>query len=216
MALITSQNASKATRARLRLYADACRHLAEADPIMARLIARVGPCQLKPRRQYFVTLCDSIISQQLSAKVATTIFDRFAILYPRRRPTPQAVVSTSLRRLRATGLSRQKAQYLRDLAAGFRDGHVATRRFGHQSNDEIAASLVMIRGIGRWTADMFLIFALGRLNILPADDLGIQKAIQMAYGLSTLPTAQRIRTRGRAWHPFETIASWYLWRSLST
>lgn len=94
---------------------------------MARLIARVGPCQLRPRRQYFVTLCDSIISQQLSAKAAATVFGRFAALYPRCRPTPLGVASTPLQRLRGAGLSRQKAQYLRELAAGFRDGRVATR-----------------------------------------------------------------------------------------
>lgn len=214
MALLDNQHKPETERARFQLYAAACRHLAEADPVMARLIALVGPCHLRPRRQYFITLCDSIISQQLSAKVAATIFDRFAALYPRQRPTPQGVASTPLRKLYAAGLSRQKAEYLQDLATGFLDGRVATKRFGRQSNDQIIESLVRIRGVGRWTAEMFLIFSLNRLNVLPVDDLGIKKALQLAYNLPAFPTPHKIRTVGQVWHPFETIASWYLWRSL--
>jgi DNA-3-methyladenine glycosylase II len=192
----------------------ACRHLAEADPVMRRLIARVGRCTLIPRRRYFGTLCDSIISQQLSARVAEVIYDRFTALYPRRRPTPSAVRRTPLARLRAAGLSRQKARYLKDLATGFLDGRIRPNRLARQSNEEIVTSLVSVHGIGRWTAEMFLIFSLNRPDVLPVDDLGIKKAIQRWYGLQFLPTAKKIRAIGRPWHPYETVAAWYLWRSL--
>jgi len=181
---------------------------------MRRLIARIGRCTLRPRPSYFVTLCDSIIAQQLSVKVAAVIFDRFAALYPRRRPTPEAVRSTSLRSLRAIGLSRQKAAYLRDLAAGCLDGRIDLHHLARQPNDEIIASLVSIHGIGRWTAEMFLIFSLNRPDVLPVGDLGIKKAMQRWYRLRAVPTPRRMQAIGKAWHPYESVASWYLWRSL--
>ncbi len=192
----------------------ALRHLVKADPVLRRLITRLGPCTLAPRRDSFATLCDSIISQQLAAPVAAAIYDRFAALFPRRRPTPAALAETPAARLRAAGLSRQKIAYLKDLAAGFRDGRIQPRRFGHLSNDAIIAALVSIHGIGRWTAEMFLMFALNRLDVLPVDDLGIRKAIQRWYGLRRLPTARTIRAIAKPWHPYETVACWYLWRSL--
>ncbi len=194
--------------------AAACRHLADADPVMRRLIARVGPCRLRQYPRRFVTLCDSIISQQLSGRVAEVIFERFADLCPRRRPTPQAIVRMPLARLRAAGLSRQKAGYLKDLAKGFLDGRIRTGGFARQSNEEIIAALTTIHGIGRWTAEMFLMFSLNRLDVLPVDDLGIQKAIQRWYGFRRLPSAAAIRRIGRPWQPYETVACWYLWRSL--
>ena len=181
---------------------------------MRRIIARVGPCKLKRYPRYFVTLCDSIISQQLSGRVAEAIFERFAGLYPRRRPTPQAVVRTPILRLRTAGLSGQKARYLKELAMGFTSGKIRPHRFSRQSNDDIIETLTAIHGIGRWTAEMFLMFSLNRLDVLPVDDLGIKKAVRQAYGLRTLPKPRTIRTIGKPWHPYETIASWYLWRSL--
>nr|MBI3613982.1 DNA-3-methyladenine glycosylase 2 family protein [Nitrospirota bacterium] len=192
----------------------ASRHLAKADPILGRIIARVGPCQLRPSPRYFITLCDSIISQQLSGRVAEVIFERFACLYPCRRPTPRAVAGTPMARLRSVGLSAQKAAYLKDLAKGFLDGRIRTGGLKRQSNEEIVDALVSVHGIGRWTAEMFLIFSLNRLDVLPVDDLGIRKAVQRWYGFKTLPAARTIRRVGRPWHPYETIASWYLWRSL--
>ena len=195
-------------------YAVAACHLTKADPVLRSIIGHVGPCTLTPRRQYFVTLCDSIISQQLSAVVAEVIYDRFASLYPRRRPTPEAVADMPLARLRSTGLSGQKAAYLKDLAAGFQDGRVQPSRLAHQPNEEIIETLISIHGVGRWTAEMFLIFALNRLDVLPVDDLGIRKAIQRWYGFKALPAARTIRRIGRPWHPYESVASWYLWRSL--
>lgn len=183
---------------------------------MRELISHVGPCRLAPRRDYFVTLCDSIISQQLSAQAAETIFDRFLALYPAGRPTPRSVAKTPASVLKTAGVSRQKARYLKDLAAGFQDGRITPRRFVRQSNEEIIASLVSIHGIGRWTAEMFLMFSLNRSDVLPVDDLGIRKAVQRSYELRNLPVPTRLRKIGQAWHPYETIACWYLWKSLRT
>ncbi|MBI3604090.1 MAG: DNA-3-methyladenine glycosylase 2 family protein [Nitrospirae bacterium] len=213
MALLTTTKRRGRAGARTS-HAAAGRHLAKTDPVLHRLIASIGPCELRPRRHHFATLCDSIISQQLSTKVAEVIFDRFAGLYPGRRLTPQAVVRTALPRLRAAGLSRQKAGYLKDLAAGFLDGRVQPSRMARQSNEEIIEALISIHGIGRWTAEMFLIFSLNRPDVLPVDDLGIKKAIQRWYRLPALPIPKKIRAIGKAWHPYETVASWYLWRSL--
>ena len=195
-------------------YAVAACHLTAADTVLRAVIGHIGPCTLTPRRRHFVTLCDSIISQQLSTAVAEVIFDRFISLYPGRRPTPETVRRTSLARLRTAGLSAQKAAYLKDLAAGFQDGRIQPSRLTHQPNEEIIETLISIHGIGRWTAEMFLIFALNRLDVLPVDDLGIRKAIQRWYGFKALPSARTIRRIGRPWHPYESVASWYLWRSL--
>ena len=213
MALLTS-TPPRVSRSRSGSYGRAGRHLAAADPVMRRIITRVGPCELNPSPRRFVTLCDSIISQQLSGRVAEVIFERFADLCPRRRPTPQAVARMPLGRLRTAGLSKQKASYLKHLARGFLDGRIDMRRFMRQSNEEIIEALTTVHGIGRWTAEMFLIFSLNRLDVLPVDDLGIQKAIQRWYGFRSLPAAATMRRVGRPWHPYETIACWYLWRSL--
>jgi len=195
-------------------HAAAGRHLAKTDPVMRRIITRVGPCRLKRYPRYFVTLCDSIVSQQLSSRVAEIIFKRFEALYPHGRPTPQRVASTSVSRLRTVGLSGQKARYLRELAKGFVGGRIRPHRFARQSNEEIITTLTAIHGIGRWTAEMFLMFSLNRLDVLPVGDLGIKKAVRQAYGLRVLPKPATIRRIGRSWHPYETVASWYLWRSL--
>ena len=192
----------------------AVHHLQTADPVMRRIIARVGPCRLKRYPRYFVTLCDSIVSQQLSSRVAEVIFARFEALYPDGRPTPERVAATPVPRLRTAGLSGQKARYLKELARGFTSGRIRSHRFARQSNDEIIEALTAIHGIGRWTAEMFLMFSLNRLDVLPVDDFGIKKAIQRAYGFRVLPKPVTMRRIGRPWHPYETIASWYLWRSL--
>lgn len=212
MALLPTPN--RRTKRTPVSYIAAARRLAKADSTLRRIIARVGPCRLKQHPRYFVTLCDSIISQQLSGRVAEVIFERFADLCPRRRPTPQTVVRVPLARMRSAGLSKQKASYLKDLAKGFLDGRIRTGGFARQSNEDIIAALTAIHGIGRWTAEMFLMFSLNRLDVLPVDDLGIQKAIQRWYGFRQLPAASTIRRIGGPWHPYETIACWYLWRSL--
>ncbi len=218
MALLSADRPPAPRRNRLvgsaQSHARAVQHLAAADPILKKLIARVGPCTLAPRPHRFATLCDSIVSQQLSTRVAEVIFARFETLYPKGRPMPHLVAATPMRRLRSVGLSRQKAGYLKDLAKGFLDGRVKAARLARLPNEEIVAELISIKGIGRWTAEMFLMFSLNRLDVLPVDDLGIKKAIQRWYGIKALPSARTIRTIGRPWHPYETVACWYLWRSL--
>lgn len=215
MALL-SPTAGIPTRSRPHqpLLRQACRHLGRTDPVLRGLISQIGPCSLAPRPQHFAVLCDSIIAQQLSTVVAEAIFARFAALYPGKTPTPRAVLRTPLPRLRQAGLSRQKAGYLKDLAAAFLDGRIARRLIARASNEELITSLRSVHGIGRWTAEMFLMFSLNRLDVMPVDDLGLQKAIQRCYGLRRLPAAATIRRLAKPWHPYETVACWYLWQSL--
>jgi DNA-3-methyladenine glycosylase II len=198
----------------LNLYGLHCRRLRITDPILDTLIGKIGPCVLSPRRDYFATLCDSIVSQQLSAKAAATIYDRFVTLFPARRPRPHFVLSLKAVQFRAVGLSVPKMGYIKDLASGFMDGRVQTGRIARHTNEEIIAALCSIKGIGRWTAEMFLIFALNRLDVLPVDDLGIQKAVQRWYGLRTPPNPAKLRVIAKPWTPYESIACWYLWQSL--
>lgn len=213
MALL-SENGSGGQPSSTNGYRRACLHLRRADPVMAGLIARIGPCQLRPRRDHFVVLCDSILSQQLSPKAAASIFDRFLRLYPRSRPTPEALAKMRCAMLRQAGISAQKADYLIAFANEVGTGRLPLRLLVRQSNEDIVARLTLLRGIGQWTAHMFLIFALNRLDVLPDGDLGIRKAVQRAYGLESLPSSAALCRIGRAWSPYRTIASWYLWRSL--
>lgn len=191
----------------------ALHHLRRADPILAKIIDRVGPCTLAPRRDYFVALCQTIFTQQVSTAVATVLFARFRLLFPRRQPTPQALLALSDEQLRSAGLSRQKTAYLRDLASRFAAGQIPTRRFPSMTDEDIIQALLPIKGVGRWTAEMFLIFVLNRPDLFPVDDLGIKKAVQAAYALTELPPAPHLLQFAEPWRPFRTIATWYLWRS---
>jgi DNA-3-methyladenine glycosylase II len=157
-------------------------------------------------------LCHSIISQQLSI-AATTIFGRFMRLHAGRRLRPMAVLASTTPSLRSAGLSEQKVRYIQDLALAFQDGRVQPRRFSRQSNEEITAALTCIKGIGRWTVDMFLIFSLNRLDVPPVDDLGIRQSIQRWYRLPAPPGPALLRTIAAPWHLSESIASWYLWQA---
>lgn len=184
---------------------------------MRRIIRRVGRCTLRPRKDYFVVLCDSIFSQQLSVKIAAILFDRFCALFPRKRPTPPLVLKAldgDAQVLRRCGLSRQKCAYVRDLAQHFVDGRIPTRRFGKMSDQQISDALVAVHGIGRWTAEMFLIFVLNRPDVWPADDLGLQEAVKRAYGMNQRPSARAVQEFGERFRPHRTAATWYLWRSL--
>lgn len=192
----------------------ASRILSRRDPVLRRIIRQIGPCPLKPGRQYFWVLAEAIVSQQLSVKAAATIFQRLRRLYPGHRlPRPQDLLATPTGKLRAVGLSRQKIDYLRALSHAFLDGAVPFRRFARMADEEIIAALTAVRGIGCWTAEMFLIFILVRLDVLPVDDLGLQKAMQQAYGLRRRPTPATMRRIAKNWIPYRTIACWYLWAS---
>ena len=194
------------------------RHLKRVDPVLATVIDRVGPCRLEPRREgtHFDALVRSIVYQQLSGKAASTILGRVHALYGNRSPTPAELVATPDETLRAAGLSRQKLSYLKDLAAKVEAGAVplAADAIDHLGDEEIIDRLVQVKGIGRWTVHMFLIFRLGRPDVLPELDLGIQNAIRRAYRLRKQPGPKDVLRIGKKWTPHASVASWYLWRSL--
>ena len=197
-------------------WAAASRHLRRADVRLAPIIAQVGPCTLKRERHAFRTLVESIVSQQISFKAAEAILGRFRALFPGRPfPSPAEVLAMPPDRLRGAGLSNQKMTYVRDLAAKFADGTIRPGRFARLADDDIAEQLIQVKGIGRWTAEMFLMFALNRPDVLPVDDLGLRKAMQRLYRLRKLPNAETIERLAEPWHPYRTIATWYLWRSLA-
>jgi DNA-3-methyladenine glycosylase II len=193
-------------------------HLKRADAVLARIIDRVGPCRFEPRTTgtHFDALLRSIVYQQLSGKAASTILKRVLAIYGGRYPRPAQLLATPEHVLRTAGLSRQKLKYLRDLAEKVESGDVPLARVGRLADEEVIAHLTRISGIGRWTAQMFLMFRLGRPDVLPELDLGIQNAIQRAYDLPTRPKPADVITIGAAWRPHATIACWYLWRSLET
>ncbi|MGF1632359.1 MAG: DNA-3-methyladenine glycosylase family protein [Phycisphaerae bacterium] len=196
-------------------WAKGVEHLA-ADPVLRGLIERVGPCTLSPRTDHFVVLCQSIFNQQLSVKGAATLFGRFRDQFPRRRPTPKVVAafiaSAPEETLRHVGLSRQKRSYLADLSAQFADGRIRPAKLAAMSDDEVVDYLTQVKGIGRWTAEMLLIFNLNRPDVLPVDDLGLIDAAKLAYGLPARPTRQELAAMAEPWRPWRTLATWYLWR----
>ncbi|MGO8678655.1 MAG: DNA-3-methyladenine glycosylase family protein [Limisphaerales bacterium] len=187
-----------------------------ADPVMTRLIERVGPVKLSPRRlQPFESLVHAIIHQQLSGKAAGTILGRFRALFGGDGfPAPAAVLEQSPERLRSAGLSRPKAGYLLGVARKAVDGHIPTLDDCDMMTDaEILERLTSIKGVGRWTAEMLLIFNLGRPDVLPVHDLGIRKGFQFAYAKRKLPAPEQLARYGARWAPHRTAAAWYLWRA---
>jgi DNA-3-methyladenine glycosylase II len=198
-------------------YARARRLLLRRDPVLAAIIRRQGPCALGAVRDHFdhfSMLVRAIVFQQLSTKAATTIHNRLIACLPEGRPTPGGLASLTDEQLRAAGISRQKAAYLKDLCEKVGCGAVPLDDVDAMSDEDVIASLTRIKGIGRWTAEMFLIFRLQRPDVLPLDDLGIVNAIRKAYGLRKKPTKTRLMKIGESWRPYRSIASWYLWRSL--
>ncbi|MEX2110268.1 MAG: DNA-3-methyladenine glycosylase [Gemmatimonadaceae bacterium] len=193
-------------------------HLKAVDPVLARVIEQVGRCTLEPRGPgtHFDAIARSIVFQQLSGKAAGTIHGRFEGLYGGRTPLPHELVATPDEHLRSVGLSRGKAAYLKDLAARVVSGELPVESLHELSDEEIITALTRVKGIGRWTAQMFLMFRLGRPDVLPDLDLGIQKGVQQAYRLRKLPSPEKVKKVGAKWAPYRTIASWYLWRLLDT
>ena len=197
-------------------YARARRLLLRRDPILAALIRQYGPCGLAQaqRADHFSALVRAIAGQQLSTKAAATIYARLLSLMPDGQPTPQGLMALGDDELRSVGISRQKAASLRDLSEKVFTGVVNLDALPEMSDDDVIASLVRVRGIGRWSAEMFLMFRLHRPDVLPVGDLGIVNAVQRVYRLRKRPTPERILALGEAWRPYRSIASWYLWRSL--
>jgi DNA-3-methyladenine glycosylase II len=186
---------------------------------MARLVEQIGPLSVKQRKRgrpddAYGTLVRSITGQQLSTKAAATIYGRLTELYGGRTPTPQEIIATDPQQLRAVGLSNAKAAYLRDLAEHVVDGELPVDHLAEMADDKVIEVLTAIKGLGRWTVDMFLMFHLGRPDVLPVGDLGIRKAIQIHYGLKELPKAAEMEQIAEPWRPHRTLASLYLWESL--
>jgi DNA-3-methyladenine glycosylase II len=198
------------------LLETAARQLAVADPILASVIADSPLPDLVPHTDYYRALVNSIIGQQLSVKAAATIRQRFVDLFDGTFPSPEQIVTKNIEELRSVGLSRPKASYVQDLAQHIIDGSVRFDTIDQLSNDEIIAELTAVKGIGEWTVHMFLLFCMGRLDVLPTGDLGIRSGIKKLYGLNELPTPDEVREIAAKyhWHPYESAASWYIWRSL--
>src|SRR5215471_2809340 len=189
--------------------------LKRTDPVIGSIINRVGDYRIEFREPGFETLVRSIVFQQLSGRVARVIFGRLSSAAGGQL-TPENILKLRPARMRTLGLSGQKTVYIRDLARHTRDGHVVFEELRGLSDTEVIEKLTLVKGIGVWTAHMFLIFALRRPDVLPTGDLGIRAAIRKAYGLAELPKPVAIEEMARGWHPYCTVASWYLWRSLET
>ncbi|MSQ33400.1 MAG: DNA-3-methyladenine glycosylase 2 family protein [Dehalococcoidia bacterium] len=209
-----SETTLAATR---RGFAAGARALAQADPVLADIIRRVGRVTPPPPREPFDALVRAILYQQLAGSAAAAILRRFQALYPEAEfPTPQALLATSDDALRSVGISRQKASYLKDLAARFADGTLSSSKLRSLPDDQLEAALTAVKGVGRWTADMFFIFTLHRLDVLPVGDLGLRKAVMGAYALSELPTPAELLALGERWRPYRSLATIYLWRDMES
>ncbi len=194
---------------------DACRHLAKRDRVMRKLIPRFGEARLQSRGDAFTTLARSIVGQQISVKAAQSVWERLAAQAGRRGVLePRSVLALDADALRGAGLSARKAEYVRDLASHFVEGRVHASAWPAMDDEAIIDELVAIRGIGRWTAEMFLIFHLLRPNVLPLDDIGLIKGISLNYFSGEPVTRAEAREVGDAWAPFRSVATWYVWRSL--
>jgi len=191
---------------------DACKHLARRDRVMRRLIPLFPQARLQSRGDAFTTLARSIVGQQISVKAAQAVWDRLVEQLP--RVTPAGLLTLDAPMLRAVGLSARKADYLRDLAGKFESGEIRSRRWSAMGDEDIITELSGIRGIGRWTAEMFLIFYLMRPDVLPLDDVGLLKGISHNYFSGEPVSRSEARELGDHWAPFRSVATWYIWRSL--
>jgi DNA-3-methyladenine glycosylase II len=200
------------------MNAAAIQHLCAADPILGALIAKVGPCDLKPdrTRSPFQALVQAVAHQQLNGKAANTILTRFKALFPKRRfPLPAQVDAIETDKITGVGFSRAKASYVKGVARAALDGLVPGRHEIEQmTDDEIVARLTQIKGIGRWSVEMFLMFGLGRPDVLPVHDYGIQQGFAIVYGKRKPPKPDQILKHGERWRPYRTTAAWYLWRAV--
>jgi DNA-3-methyladenine glycosylase II len=195
---------------------DACKHLAKRDRVMRKLIPRFGEGRLQSRGDAFTTLARSIVGQQISVKAAQSVWERFVALVepPSTRLVPASVLGLGAPAMRSAGLSARKVEYLCDLAQHFEAGTVHVRQWQQMDDEAIIDELVAIRGIGRWTAEMFLIFHLLRPNVMPLDDLGLIKGISLNYFSGEPVSRAEAREVGEAWAPYRSVATWYIWRSL--
>jgi len=186
-------------------------YLSNTDPVMAHAIERVGPCTLTPNPNIFEALVDAIISQQISVKAADAIVGRVRAATADGLITPEALLLLDHDELRAAGLSTPKARYIRDLTERITSGQLDLTQLEHLADEKVIEKLVAVKGIGRWTAEMILIFSLSRSDVLPVDDLGFVEGVREAYGLPERPTRKEMQERGEPWRPYRTFATWYMW-----
>jgi len=191
----------------------AVNHLKKSDPILRAIIERVGPCRMEFGVPEFVSVAEAIVYQQLNGKAAATIFERFAALAGKPL-TPQGILKLTDAELRGVGLSKQKSSYLKDLATKTAEGLLDFGKLGDLPDDEVIQHLTQVKGIGVWTAHMFLMFSLRRPNVLPTGDYGIQMAMKKHYKKRKLPKPKDMEKIARAWDPYRSLACWYMWRSL--
>lgn len=191
-------------------------HLSNNDPFLALVITRYPACNITPHTDYYSELVSSIVGQQLSVKAGDTIWKRVQALFGDDVPTPEELVKIDTEVLRKTGVSYAKAAYMKDLAGHIIDGRLDMAHITSLPNEELIEQLTAVKGIGEWSAHMFMIFSLGRLDILPVGDLGIRKGVMQLYGLKELPKPPAIEkiAKKNKWHPYESVASWYVWKSL--
>ena len=183
------------------------------DPVLVDIIDVVGEFKLKKKSQHFAVLVESIISQQLATGAADAIFKRFKALYPK-FPTAAEVLATRKSKLRTVGLSGMKVEYLKDLAKHVETGKLDMKAISKMGDEDVIAQLTQVKGIGRWTAEMFLIFSLGRMDVFPVGDLGLRRGVQMAFSLKEMPKPKETEKFGDRWKPYRSVATWYLWKSL--
>lgn len=195
---------------------NALQQLADSDPRISELIDTYPEPSFAPHTNYYQELASSIISQQLSVKAAATIEGRFKDLFGVDFPSPDQILTKDIEELRSVGLSRPKAGYIQDLAAKVLDGTVDFSTLDSLSNQEIVDELTKVKGIGEWTVHMFLMFCMGRLDVLPVGDLGIRNGVGKLYGFQSVPTPEEVKiiANENGWHPYESVASWYIWQSL--
>lgn len=193
----------------------AAEHLRKHDPVLAPIIERAGIAAFEPHTDYYTAIVNSIIGQQVSVASAAAVKRRLQELFNGHYPTPAEILETEEETLRSVGLSRQKQKYIRDLAQHIVDGKVTFDKIADQSNDEIINELTDVKGIGIWTAHMFLMFGVGRLDILPIGDLGVRNGVRDLYGFEQTPTPDEVTeiATNNNWHPYESVASWYVWRA---
>jgi len=194
--------------------AKARRHIARRDTVMRGIVKACGPLELRLGGTPYQSLMRALLYQQLAGAAAAAIERRFLALYGDRAPEPAELLATKPEDLRAAGLSRQKSSYLYSLAEHFGEGHLTNRRVLRLDDEKVIEEVTAIKGIGRWTADMLLLFCLGRPDVLPVGDFGVRKAMMLAYGLKEMPDPKTMERIGEPWRPYRSAASWYLWRSL--
>ena len=200
---------------RLRFSAaTAYRHLKAADPIVAALIEAHGPYRPRPAMDHYESLLRTILYQQLNGTAATTIRDRWMTLYGGRYPTPTELLATTDEAFRASGVSRQKATSMRDVAEHVLAGSLDLPALEAMADEDVVERITAVRGLGEWSAHMFLMFQLGRPDILPVGDYGVRNGIRIAYGLGEMPSPARAREIGAPWAPYRSVASWYMWRAV--